>query len=158
MEKKVALELISSLSQLYSNIQHFISQNFQELKSLSKTHLSLTKLPPSKITNDLINELTLKQNTLQNNFTAFSDNQTSIINKISSYQQSLVDSINDSPFLLKRPLLMKYIIELPFHINTVKSYMNIIHSNIKNSTYDNIELLYNSLQISVNQIEQVSIK
>ena len=158
MEKKVALELISSLSQLYSNIQHFISQNFQELKSLSKTHLSLTKLPPSKITNDLINELTLKQNTLQNNFTAFSDNQTSIINKISSYQQSLVDSINDSPFLLKRPLLMKYIIELPFHINTVKSSMNIIHSNIKNSTYDNIELLYNSLQISVNQIEQVSIK
>ena len=158
MEKKVALELISSLSQLYSNIQHFISQNFKELKSLSKTHLSLTKLPPSKITNDLINELTLKQNTLQNNFTAFSDNQTSIINKISSYQQSLVDSINDSPFLLKRPLLMKYIIELPFHINTVKSYMNIIHSNIKNSTYDNIELLYNSLQISVNQIEQVSIK
>ena len=158
MEKKLSMELISSLSQLYSNTQHFISQNFQELKSLSKTYLSLTKLPPYKITNDLINELTSKQNTLQNNFTVFSDNQTSLITKISSHQQSLVDSLNESSFLLKRPLLMKYIIELPFHINTVKSYMNIIQTNIKNSTYDNIELLYNTLQISVNQIEQVTIK
>ena len=158
MEKKVAMELISSLTQLYSNIQHFISQNFQELKSLSKTHLSLNKLPPNKITNDLINELTSKQNILQTNYNVFSDNQTAIITKISSHQQLLVDSINESPFLIKRPNLMKYIIEIPFHINTVKSYMNIIQSNIKNSTYDNIELLYNSLQISVNQIEQVSIK
>ena len=158
MEKKLSMELISSLSQLYSNTQLFISQNFQELKSLSKTYLSLTKLPPYKITNDLINELTSKQNTLQNNFTVFSDNQTSLITKISSHQQSLVDSLNESSFLLKRPLLMKYIIELPFHINTVKSYMNIIQTNIKNSTYDNIELLYNTLQISVNQIEQVTIK
>ena len=76
---------------------------------------------------------------------------------ISCSLKKLEKEVDNSPYLIKRPHLLKYILEIPLQINVFNSYMNIIENDIKALSYRNIELLNTMILIS-NTTLDVTIK
>ena len=140
MEKKLLLQIQSSFSLLYNNLKQFLYQNFQELKILSKNQKEFISLS-NKVTNTFISDYETKKELINNNYEKFKEAQEKEIIKIINNSKELEKEVDNSPYLIKRPHLLKYILEIPLQINVFNSYMNIIENDIKALSYRNIELL-----------------
>ena len=156
MEKKLLLQIQSSFSLLYNNLKQFLYQNFQELKILSKNQKEFISLS-NKVTNTFISDYETKKELINNNYEKFKEAQEKEIIKIINNSKELEKEVDNSPYLIKRPHLLKYILEIPLQINVFNSYMNIIENDIKAFSYRNIELLNTMILIS-NTTLDVTIK
>lgn len=156
MEKKLLLQIQSSFSLLYNNLKQFLYQNFQELKILSKNQKEFISLS-NKVTNTFISDYETKKELINNNYEKFKEAQEKEIIKIINNSKELEKEVDNSPYLIKRPHLLKYILEIPLQINVFNSYMNIIENDIKALSYRNIELLNTMILIS-NTTLDVTIK
>lgn len=156
MEKKLLLQIQSSFSLLYNNLKQFLYQNFQELKILSKNQKEFISLS-NKVTNTFISDYETKKELINNNYEKFKEAQEKEIVKIINNSKELEKEVDNSPYLIKRPHLLKYILEIPLQINVFNSYMNIIENDIKALSYRNIELLNTMILIS-NTTLDVTIK
>lgn len=156
MEKKLLLQIQSSFTLLYNNLKQYLYQNFQDLKIVSKYQKEFTSLS-NTITNNIISDFQTKKELIQNNFEKLKENQQKEITKIINNSKELEKEAESSPYLIKRPHLLKYILEIPFQINVLTSYMNIIENDIKSFSCRNIELL-NTMTLISNTTLDVTIK
>lgn len=156
MEKKLLLQIQSSFTLLYNSLKQFLYQNFQELKILSKNQKEFISLS-NKVTNTFISDFETKKELINNNYEKFKEAQEKEIIKIINNSKELEKEVDNSPYLIKRPHLLKYILEIPLQINVFNSYMNIIENDIKAFSYRNIELLNTMILIS-NTTLDVTIK
>lgn len=156
MEKKLLLQIQSSFTLLYNSLKQFLYQNFQELKILSKNQQEFISLS-NKVTNTFISDFETKKELINNNYEKFKEAQEKEIIKIINNSKELEKEVDNSPYLIKRPHLLKYILEIPLQINVFNSYMNIIENDIKAFSYRNIELLNTMILIS-NTTLDVTIK
>lgn len=156
MEKKLLLQIQSSFTLLYNNLKQYLYQNFQDLKILSKNQKEFASLS-NTVTNNLISDFQTKKELIQKNYEKLKENQQKEITKIINNSKELEKEAECSPYLIKRPHLLKYILEIPFQINVLNSYMNIIENDIKNFSYRNIELL-NTMTLISNTTLDVTIK
>ena len=151
MEKTLLLQIQNSYTQLYNNIKLFISDNFQDTKSLSKKEKDFT-LKTKKI-NDEIKAYDTLNNTLNNNLDKFIEKEQKLIDSILNNKQTLEKEVDNSPYLIKRPHLLKYILEIPIQVDVIKSYIEMIKTNIKLKNYSEIELLYTMIPISMKSLD-----
>lgn len=151
MEKTLLLQIQNSYTQLYNNIKLFISDNFQDTKALSKKEKEFP-LRTKKI-NDEINAYDTLNNTLKNNLDKFIEKEQKIIDTILNNKETLEKEVDNSPYLIKRPHLLKYILEIPIQVDVIKSYIEIIKTNIKVKNYSEIELLYTMIPISMKSLD-----
>ena len=151
MEKTLLLQIQNSYTQLYNNIKLFISDNFQDTKALSKKEKEFP-LKTKKI-NDEIKAYDTLNNTLKNNLDKFIEKEQKIIDTIINNKETLENEVDNSPYLIKRPHLLKYILEIPIQVDVIKSYIEIIKTNIKVKNYSEIELLYTMIPISMKSLD-----
>ena len=151
MEKTLLLQIQNSYTQLYNNIKLFISDNFQDTKSLSKREKDFP-LKTKKI-NDEIKAYDTLNNTLNNNLDKFIEKEQKLIDSILNNKQTLEKEVDNSPYLIKRPHLLKYILEIPIQVDVIKSYIEMIKTNIKLKNYSEIELLYTMIPISMKSLD-----
>lgn len=151
MEKTLLLQIQNSYTQLYNNIKLFISDNFQDTKALSKKEKEFP-LKTKKI-NDEIKAYDTLNNTLKNNLDKFIEKEQKIIDTILNNKETLEKEVDNSPYLIKRPHLLKYILEIPIQVDVIKSYIEIIKTNIKVKNYSEIELLYTMIPISMKSLD-----
>lgn len=151
MEKTLLLQIQNSYTQLYNNIKLFFSDNFQDTKALSKKEKEFP-LKTKKI-NDEINAYDTLNNTLKNNLDKFIEKEQKIIDTILNNKETLEKEVDNSPYLIKRPHLLKYILEIPIQVDVIKSYIEIIKTNIKVKNYSEIELLYTMIPISMKSLD-----
>ena len=151
MEKTLLLQIQNSYTQLYNNIKLFISDNFQDTKSLSKKEKDFP-LKAKKI-NDEIKVYDTLNNTLNNNLDKFIEKEQKLIDSILNNKQTLEKEVDNSPYLIKRPHLLKYILEIPIQVDVIKSYIEMIKTNIKLKNYSEIELLYTMIPISMKSLD-----
>lgn len=151
MEKTLLLQIQNSYTQLYNNIKLFISDNFQDTKALSKKEKEFP-LKTKKI-NDEIKAYDTLNNTLKNNLDKFIEKEQKIIDTILNNKETLEKEVDNSPYLIKRPHLLKYILEIPIQLDVIKSYIEIIKTNIKVKNYSEIELLYTMIPISMKSLD-----
>ena len=151
MEKTLLLQIQNSYTQLYNNIKLFISDNFQDTKALSKKEKEFP-LKTKKI-NDEIKAYDTLNNTLKNNLDKFIEKEQKLIDTILNNKETLEKEVDNSPYLIKRPHLLKYILEIPIQVDVIKSYIEIIKTNIKVKNYSEIELLYTMIPISMKSLD-----
>lgn len=155
MEKTLLLQIQNAYTQLYNNIKQFISENFEDTKTLSKKEKDFP-LKTKKI-NDSIKEYSTLNNTLKNNLDKFIEKENKLIETILNNKESLEKEVDNSPYLIKRPHLLKYILEISMQVNVINSYIQMIKDNIKEKNYSQIELLYTMIPISIKSLD-VNIK
>lgn len=151
MEKTLLLQIQNSYTQLYNNIKLFISDNFQDTKALSKKEKEFP-LKTKKI-HDEIKAYDTLNNTLKNNLDKFIEKEQKLIDTILNNKETLEKEVDNSPYLIKRPHLLKYILEIPIQLDVIKSYIEIIKTNIKVKNYSEIELLYTMIPISMKSLD-----
>ena len=90
---------------------------------------------------------------MNNNLDKFIEKEQKLIDTILNNKETLEKEVDNSPYLIKRPHLLKYILEIPIQVDVIKSYIEIIKTNIKVKNYSEIELLYTMIPISMKSLD-----
>lgn len=154
MEKKKINLILENMNFVYFEFKKFIQENFGKFKTLCNEESDIVSWKNEKeIKNKKIEDFFYNKENINNNFNNMKIRILEIIKEIDKLKKEVEESLNDSPFLSKNPLVCKFLLELPSKINVIHSYLNVIENEIKNYKYDNIDMIFNMINISIQTIK-----
>ena len=142
--------ILGSLNSIYVEFKKFIHENLSILKKLYVQNEDIINWGNEKdVKNKLIEDFYIRKGNIKNVFNNMKERIINMINEINKLKIDIENSINESPYLSKNPLVCKFILELPNKINVIESYMDLLENEIKNNKYNNIDMINNMLNISM---------
>ena len=142
--------ILGSLNSIYVEFKKFIHENLSILKKLYVQNEDIINWGNEKdVKNKLIEDFYIRKGNIKNVFNNMKERIINMINEINTLKINIENSINESPFLNKNPLVCKFILELPNKINVIESYMDLLENEIKNIKYNNLDMINNMLNISM---------
>ena len=142
--------ILGSLNSIYVQFKKFIHENLSILKKLYVQNEDIINWGNEKdVKNKLIEDFYIRKGNIKNVFNNMKERIINMINEINTLKINIENSINESPFLNKNPLVCKFILELPNKIRVIESYINLLENEIKNIKYNNLDMINNMLNISM---------
>ena len=142
--------ILDNLNSIYVEFKKFIHENLSSIKKIYYENNNIFNWGNEKdVKNKIIEDFNFRKENIKNVFNNMKKRIINMINEINTLKINIENSINESPFLNKNPLVCKFILELPNKINVIESYMDLLENEIKNNKYNNIDMIKNMLNISM---------
>ena len=142
--------ILSSLNSIYVEFKKFIHENLSILKKLYVQNEDIINWRNEKdVKNKLIEDFYIRKGNIKNVFNNMKERIINMINEITQLKIDIENSINESPYLSKNPLVCKFILELPNKIRVIESYINLLENEINTTKYNNLDMINNMLNISM---------
>ena len=154
MERKKVDLILENINSVYKEFKKFIQESFPKFKNMCIEENDIVSWGNDKdIKNKKIEDYCYNKEKVDSAFINMKNKNLNIIEDINKLKKEIEESLNESPFLTKNPLICKFLLELPSKINVIHSYLNLIENEIKNYKYENIDMILNMINVSMQTIK-----
>ena len=142
--------ILDKLNSIYVEFKKFIHENLSNVKRLYAQNEDIFNWGNEKdVKNKLIEDFYIRKGNIKTIFNNMKERIINMINEINKLKIDIENSINESPYLSKNPLVCKFILELPNKLSVIESYINLLENEINNNKYNNLDMINNMLNISM---------